>query len=87
MIFSSLQLCDLPSDDIGNQGKNHLILGLLIHEFDWKLKNWVSEEKLDMEEEFGITLVTEESIVPSCHLCTCMISKNVLQFSTLLRFQ
>ncbi|KAF5465292.1 hypothetical protein F2P56_015312 [Juglans regia] len=34
----------------------HLMLGSLIHSFDWKLEDGVSTEDLNMEEKFGITL-------------------------------
>ncbi|KAK8707015.1 hypothetical protein V6N13_058084 [Hibiscus sabdariffa] len=33
-----------------------LILGSLIHYFDWKLENGISPSKLDMEENCGITV-------------------------------
>jgi cytochrome P450 len=34
----------------------HLMLGSLIHTFDWKLENGVNCEDMNMEEKFGITL-------------------------------
>ncbi|CAI0409794.1 unnamed protein product [Linum tenue] len=34
----------------------HMMLGSLIHWFDWKLSDGVEPEKLDMEEKFGIAL-------------------------------
>ncbi|KAI3839094.1 hypothetical protein MKX03_011093 [Papaver bracteatum] len=34
----------------------HLILGLLLQSFDWKLEDGLKPENLDMEEEFGFTL-------------------------------
>ena len=34
----------------------HLMLGSLIHSFDWELENGVSPQNLDMEDKFGITL-------------------------------
>lgn len=34
----------------------HLMLGSLIHEFDWKLEGGIPPEKMDMEEKCGITL-------------------------------
>ncbi|KAK9668241.1 hypothetical protein RND81_13G044000 [Saponaria officinalis] len=33
----------------------HLMLGSLVHGFDWKLEGGLSPEKLDMEEQFGLT--------------------------------
>ncbi|XP_057520076.1 geraniol 8-hydroxylase-like [Amaranthus tricolor] len=34
----------------------HLMLGSLIHGFDWKLEGGISPEKMDMTEKFGFTL-------------------------------
>jgi cytochrome P450 len=34
----------------------HLILGSLIHTFDWKLEDGVKREDMNMEEKFGLTL-------------------------------
>ena len=34
----------------------HLMLGSLIHSFDWKLEDGVEPESIDMEDKFGITL-------------------------------
>ncbi|XP_021844510.1 geraniol 8-hydroxylase [Spinacia oleracea] len=34
----------------------HLMLGSLIHGFDWKLEGGITPEKIDMEEKFGISL-------------------------------
>uniref|UniRef100_A0A803M8S6 Cytochrome P450 n=2 Tax=Chenopodium quinoa TaxID=63459 RepID=A0A803M8S6_CHEQI len=34
----------------------HLMLGSLIHKFDWRLEGGTLPEKMDMEEKFGITL-------------------------------
>jgi cytochrome P450 len=34
----------------------HLMLGSLIHTFDWKLEDGVKREDMNMEENFGITL-------------------------------
>ncbi|XP_024027597.1 geraniol 8-hydroxylase [Morus notabilis] len=34
----------------------HLMLGSLLHSFDWKLEDGVSPETLNMEDKFGITL-------------------------------
>ncbi|KAL2902371.1 Geraniol 8-hydroxylase [Bienertia sinuspersici] len=34
----------------------HLMLGSLIHGFDWKLEDEISPEKMDMEESFAFTL-------------------------------
>ncbi|XP_021750011.1 geraniol 8-hydroxylase-like [Chenopodium quinoa] len=34
----------------------HLMLGSLIHSFDWKLEGGIPPEKMDMEDKFGITL-------------------------------
>ncbi|KAL9265772.1 Geraniol 8-hydroxylase-like protein [Drosera capensis] len=34
----------------------HLVVGSLIHSFDWKLEDGVSPETLDMEEKIGFTL-------------------------------
>ncbi|CAN0908674.1 Geraniol 8-hydroxylase [Linum grandiflorum] len=34
----------------------HMMLGSLVHWFDWKLENGVDSMSLDMKEEFGITL-------------------------------
>ncbi|KAL9242861.1 hypothetical protein vseg_016819 [Gypsophila vaccaria] len=33
----------------------HLMLGSLIHDFDWKLEGGLSPEKMNMEEKFGLT--------------------------------
>ncbi|XP_062075506.1 cytochrome P450 76C2-like [Humulus lupulus] len=41
----------------------HLILGSILHSFDWKLPDGVSNEELDMEEQFGVTL---KKAVPLC---------------------
>ncbi|RZC73034.1 hypothetical protein C5167_048520 [Papaver somniferum] len=35
----------------------HLMLGLLLQSFNWELENGLNPEDLDMEEEFGLTLV------------------------------
>ena len=34
----------------------HLMLGSLIHTFDWKLEDGVKREDINMEEKFGLTL-------------------------------
>ncbi|XP_050206780.2 geraniol 8-hydroxylase-like [Mercurialis annua] len=34
----------------------HLMLGSLVHSFDWKLEDGVTPENIDMEEKFGLTL-------------------------------
>ena len=34
----------------------HLMLGSLIHSFDWKLEDGVEPETINMEDKFGITL-------------------------------
>ena len=34
----------------------HLMLGSLIHSFDWKLEDGVTPENMKMKEKFGITL-------------------------------
>ncbi|GMN49201.1 hypothetical protein TIFTF001_018370 [Ficus carica] len=34
----------------------HLMLGSLLHTFDWKLEDGVTPETIDMEDKFGITL-------------------------------
>ncbi|KAK9276223.1 hypothetical protein L1049_005754 [Liquidambar formosana] len=34
----------------------HLVLGSLLHSFDWKLEDGVTPEDMNMEEKFGITL-------------------------------
>lgn len=34
----------------------HLVLGSLIHSFDWKLQDGVTPKNLDMDEKFGFTL-------------------------------
>ncbi|KAI3837282.1 hypothetical protein MKW92_019274 [Papaver armeniacum] len=35
----------------------HLMMGLLLQSFNWELENGLNPEDLDMEEEFGLTLV------------------------------
>ena len=34
----------------------HLMLGSLLHSFDWKLEDGVEPETIDMEDKFGLTL-------------------------------
>lgn len=34
----------------------HLMLGSLVHSFDWKLEDGVKPQNKNMEEKFGITL-------------------------------
>lgn len=45
----------------------HLMLGSLIHEFDWKLERGIPPENMDMEEKFGITMEKSQRlrIVPA----------------------
>ncbi|KAL2902372.1 Geraniol 8-hydroxylase [Bienertia sinuspersici] len=45
-----------------------LMLGSLIHGFDWQLEDGVSPEKMDMEEKFGITLEKARRLraIPIC---------------------
>ncbi|GMH26621.1 hypothetical protein Nepgr_028464 [Nepenthes gracilis] len=40
----------------------HLMLGLLIHSFKWKLEDGNETEIMDMDEKFGITLLEEVSL-------------------------
>lgn len=40
----------------------HMMLGSLIHSFDWKLENGVTPESMDMEDKFGITLGKAQSL-------------------------
>ncbi|CAN0908678.1 Geraniol 8-hydroxylase [Linum grandiflorum] len=41
----------------------HMIVGSLIHRFDWKLKDGVELMNLDMEDKFGITLEKAEPLI------------------------
>ncbi|GLT62536.1 hypothetical protein SLA2020_351680 [Shorea laevis] len=34
----------------------HLMLGSLVHTFDWKLEDGVKREDMNMEDKFGLTL-------------------------------
>lgn len=47
----------------------HLMLGSLIHGFDWKLEGGIVPEKMDMEEKYGITL---EKAQPLCAIPVCV---------------
>ncbi|EOY24550.1 Cytochrome P450, putative [Theobroma cacao] len=40
----------------------HLMLGSLIHSFDWKLEGGISPEDMNMEEKFGLTLQLAEPL-------------------------
>lgn len=40
----------------------HLVLGSLIHRFDWKLEAGVSAANMDMEERYGITLAKAKTL-------------------------
>ncbi|RZC57766.1 hypothetical protein C5167_005066 [Papaver somniferum] len=42
----------------------HLMVGSLIHSFDWNLENGLKPEDLDMEEEFGFTLAKATLLRP-----------------------
>ncbi|KAK2635220.1 hypothetical protein Ddye_030012 [Dipteronia dyeriana] len=46
----------------------YLMLGTLIHSFDWKLEGGVKPEKMDMDDKFGITLQRAQPLlaVPRC---------------------
>nr|ALT04747.1 hypothetical protein [Beta vulgaris] len=46
----------------------YMMLGSLIHGFDWKLEGGISPEKMDMEEKFGITLEKAQRLraIPVC---------------------
>lgn len=48
----------------------HAMLGLLLQSFDWELENGLSPERLDMEEEFGITLAKANPlrVIPTIRL-------------------
>ncbi|CAL2259768.1 unnamed protein product [Prunus armeniaca] len=48
----------------------HLMLGSLIHSFDWKLEDGVTPENMNMDDKFGITLEMAQSLraVPLCKL-------------------
>ncbi|KAI3985299.1 hypothetical protein MKX01_033613, partial [Papaver californicum] len=35
----------------------HLMIGLLLHSFDWKLENGMRPENMNMEDGYGFTLV------------------------------
>ncbi|CAN1747944.1 Cytochrome P450 76C4 [Linum perenne] len=41
----------------------HMMLGTLVHWFDWKLVDGVDPKSLDMEEKFGITLQKAKPLV------------------------
>lgn len=40
----------------------HLMLGSLIHSFDWKLEDGVTPENMNMDDKFGITLEMAQSL-------------------------
>ena len=40
----------------------HLMLGSLIHSFDWKLEAGISPNDMNMEEKFGLTLQMAEPL-------------------------
>ncbi|KAJ6701614.1 CYTOCHROME P450 FAMILY MONOOXYGENASE [Salix koriyanagi] len=40
----------------------HIMLGSLIHSFDWKLENGVTPESLDMDDKIGLALEKAESL-------------------------
>ena len=40
----------------------HIMLGSLIHSFDWKLENGVTPESMDMEDKIGLALVKAQSL-------------------------
>lgn len=46
----------------------HLMLGSLIHEFCWELVGGVSQENMDMEERYGLTLEKAHPlrVIPTC---------------------
>ncbi|KAK9277633.1 hypothetical protein L1049_007179 [Liquidambar formosana] len=43
----------------------HLMLGSLIHSFDWKLEDGVTPEDMDMEDKFGLTLQKAHPLLPA----------------------
>ncbi|BBH03247.1 cytochrome P450, family 76, subfamily C, polypeptide 4, partial [Prunus dulcis] len=51
----------------------HLMLGSLIHSFDWKLEDGVTPENMNMDDKFGITLEMAQSLraVPVIHNNCC----------------
>uniref|UniRef100_A0A803LQW7 Retroviral polymerase SH3-like domain-containing protein n=1 Tax=Chenopodium quinoa TaxID=63459 RepID=A0A803LQW7_CHEQI len=63
-----------------------LMLGSLIHGFDWKLENGISPDEMDMEESFGLTVEKAQRLcaiplgrVPTVIISSAAMAKEALQ--------
>ncbi|GKC84891.1 cytochrome P450 76T24, partial [Tanacetum coccineum] len=40
----------------------HLMLGSLIHKFDWKMEEWMRPQDMDMTDKFGFTFTLQKNL-------------------------